>query len=215
MEFLTNHIALFLSQNGVIEKADEPIYAYGAEFVIGHIVVVFVSLLAGLLLGQTGEFMVFTGVFFALRGCAGGYHASTRLRCFVCSVVIMIVYATLLNGTDRQWHGVYAAAIILLSGFTLILIAPSQNHINPKTKEEMQKNKRKMIAWIVVFAAIAAVSCVLQWTGGLHFSIAGAFAITTILSGINSLQNIWRRKQNEKNGNPEGESASICSKDIT
>jgi len=198
MVVLANRIAFFLSKNGIIEKDDEPIYVYGAEVFLNQAAAIIATLIIGLLSGQMSNLAIFMTAYFALRGCAGGYHASSHLRCFICSVFICIVNVVLFNWVPFHIKDVLTAIMIIVGSVTLIATAPSQNLVNPKTIDDLRRNKMKMIVWIIVLTAAAVALWLSNIGEKIYFSIACAFITVTILSGINSFQYILRRKNDEE-----------------
>ena len=74
-----------LVSRGVIAEADASIYAYGFEamfstvFTFGSIIVLSVCV------GNFFETLLFFTAFMVLRIYAGGYHAATRVRCYLIS----------------------------------------------------------------------------------------------------------------------------------
>jgi len=188
MVFLTTRIAFLLSRNGIIKKEDEPIYVYGAETALSYLAAFTAMLLIGLVSGQLLNLTVFMLAYTALRGCAGGYHASTHLRCFICSVMICIVNVVLyivLPTSVKDW----LSNVLLFCSIGILLIsAPSQNLVNPKTRKELKRNKMKMIVWIAALTVIVIVLRLARIGGNTGFPITCALVTVTILSVINSLQ---------------------------
>lgn len=93
---IANYLANCLVTNKIIKKEDYEIYVYGIERfedkVFGYIVLFFLSVImksfvCGLL------FLLF---FIPLRGRTGGYHASTRRKCFLATTVGFIFVVKIL-----------------------------------------------------------------------------------------------------------------------
>jgi|GEM_PF-1894234 len=196
MVFLANRIAFFLSRNGIIEEEAEPVYAYGAEIALSTIAVLFAVLLIGGISGQIVNLTIFMLSYKILRECAGGYHAGTHLRCFIYSIVICIMNVLLYIVLPMHTQGILTISLLVLSSIVLVISAPSQNLVNPKTKKELVANKKKMIVWIVTLSAITTVLQIIRIGENAGFPIACAFATVMILSVVNSLQyHVLKRRQ--------------------
>ena len=75
---------------GVVPSEDKDIYVYG----IGQGTVLLVNLISviiiGLLLGMVWQSLVFILAYIPIRSYAGGYHASTQLRCYILSNAVVV-----------------------------------------------------------------------------------------------------------------------------
>ena len=88
MENVAKFIADVLSEQGAISKSETDICKYGLEVFIssalGIVSVFVISAFAGNFL----ETVLFFAAFIPLRIYAGGYHASTKLRCYLLSLLV-------------------------------------------------------------------------------------------------------------------------------
>lgn len=119
-DFTTHHLVT----KGIVTESDAPVYAYGFEvmysslFTFGSIFVVAACFNFFL------ETMVFFIAFFPLRIYAGGYHASSRVRCYFLSLAMIVLFCGLVVVVPTQWYSLLELSIAIVAFICVILWAP-------------------------------------------------------------------------------------------
>lgn len=88
---LSHKIADNLVRSNVIKEEDAEIYIYGINQILVSVLNVSSALIIGCIFGAVPEIAVFMATYIPLRTFAGGYHAKTPTRCYILSLIIIII----------------------------------------------------------------------------------------------------------------------------
>lgn len=132
------------------------VYRYGFELLVSTLVNVFVLIIIGIVTNSELQAVMYCIGFVVLRMFAGGYHATTHLRCiliFNSSFLIVVIFDKALGITDIE---------ILLIGLALvaltIVIRISPMGVGNKVTPELLKIKnRKISITINIFNLFLAI----------------------------------------------------------
>lgn len=131
-----------LVSRGVIAEADASIYAYGFEamfstvFTFGSIIVLSVCV------GNFFETLLFFTAFMVLRIYAGGYHAATRVRCYLISSLMYIIFSVMLVVIPVDLYFLVAVFTSMIAFICIILWAPvihKNRSISPESFNRCRK----------------------------------------------------------------------------
>lgn len=142
MKQLADYATQRLIDEAVIPEADAEIYAYGFDYLFTLTYTYGSLLILATFLGTVPETLLFFLAFFPLRSYAGGYHATTRLRCYLASVVMIILFNVLLVMIPSMCYISLAMFIVGFAWLCLILWAPivHENHpVTPADKRRFRK----------------------------------------------------------------------------
>ena len=116
LERLSCKIGDDLVQSNIVKEEDAEIYIYGINQILTSVFNVSSALIIGLILGTFFETVVFMAAYIPLRIFAGGYHAKTSLRCYIFSVIMLVIVSLDIKYLPlAEW--VYYA-ILLAAAFT-------------------------------------------------------------------------------------------------
>lgn len=90
MEQISIKLCDALVRKNNVDKKYEPVYLYGITNFLMRKTGLATILLIGFITGVPGFMIFFYMAFSAVRGYYGGYHASTRKRCFIYSNLIFL-----------------------------------------------------------------------------------------------------------------------------
>lgn len=146
MEFLarlSGKIGNNLIQSSVIKEEDAEIYIYGINQILVSVLNVSSALIIGLIFGMFFEIAVFMAAYIPLRSFAGGYHAKTPLRCYVFSVIMLIVVSIGLKYLHiAEW--IYYAVLVAATLVVLVL-SPVEDRNKPLDDIEHKIYKRRTV----------------------------------------------------------------------
>lgn len=130
MQKLAQGTAERLVAQGIIREEDAPIYRYGLEAMYSSFLELLSILALAALIGNFWQTVLFFAAFIPLRLYAGGYHASTRLRCFLTSLVVYAAFTIALKIVPVAWFVPLAFIGGAVSFLIVWLFAPviHQNH---------------------------------------------------------------------------------------
>ena len=165
MEFLgrlSRKIGDNLVQSNIVNAEDAEIYIYGINQILVSILNVSSALIIGLIFGVFFEIAVFMAAYIPLRTFAGGYHARTPLRCYIFSVIMLIVVSLgfkYLSLTEWVYYAVFA-----LSAIVVFVLSPVEDKNKPLDQIEHRVYKKRAI----IIAAAELVICFSLWMMKLH-----------------------------------------------
>lgn len=137
---LSDRIVDFFASNRIIEEEDRDIYAFGVRQGLLLILNVLSTLAVGLILGMLLESLLFLLFFMPLRCYAGGFHAKTPLRCYLYSLLLVMV--SLLAVRQAGTTLVYRTAVFL-AVLAVWSMAPVENETKPLNPVEKRVYKKR------------------------------------------------------------------------
>ncbi|MCL2812424.1 MAG: accessory gene regulator B family protein [Clostridia bacterium] len=151
-----------LADLGVLDSEQIPVFQYGLDSLLGSVWNYGCLLLIGLAMGQLLDMCLWIVAYTVLRQHAGGYHATTRTRCFVFTQLIGVV-SLLAMRVAPTW---LCLALPIVGAGLVFGLAPVEhkNHpLNPKRRVRQWK-----LARIAACAEVlVVVACWLWWPRGL------------------------------------------------
>lgn len=171
-----------LMKKGIIKEQDYELYHFGIETAILKLLHLVAYAAMGLLLQEVIQLLVFLVTFIPLREYSGGYHASSRRRCFIIScltVLFMLLTVRLLPAAYGL--SIYIAAF---SGTGLLFLVPVESAAKPIDDSEKIYYKSKA-GFIIVLLLTAVLFLYMIGQPQYSFVIAlGLFCeVTAVIAG--------------------------------
>jgi len=142
-------------RKSAIPPEDREIYVFGVQQ--GLVVALNVATMAliGVLLGVFWYMLPFAIAFVPLRSFAGGYHASTPVRCYVASTAMMVLMALMFRFV--AFSNLLIFVLLLIFGALIMFFAPVGNKNKPLDDLEkiVYKNKAIIICIAEIIVAFA------------------------------------------------------------
>lgn len=139
-----NSLARLIFSEDVNEEKIE-LYSFAIYIVFSELLHIVTMLLIGLIFGLVAESIILYISFISIRKFAGGYHAKTPFRCYLFSIVtIVISLLTLKFSFNSQIIGLnyMFISIALISLIVILFLSPLDNEnkiINCKEKKVYKK----------------------------------------------------------------------------
>jgi accessory gene regulator B len=153
---LSNSLSGALVQNNIISADREKQCQYGLELMMSSIAEILFVILLSAFLGNFVQTLIFFMGFIPLRIYAGGYHADTRLRCFLILLIIYAIFTVLLYLLPLEIYQyiVYGATV-----FTIIIVSAMAPlvHSRKNMNDEEIKTFRKIALDICFFEAALVI----------------------------------------------------------
>lgn len=174
---MTRKIVDSLIANGAVPSKDRELYEYGIRQGSLMVINLLTALLIGLYMGMILQSIVFMLAYIPMRTYAGGYHASTQLRCYLLSIPFMLI---VLHGIRMiPWSGYTCSGTLFFIGLVLYKFAPVENVNRPFSKTEfMVFRKRAMI-----IATVLCCAAILFWITGIK-QIAASIIMALLMISI-------------------------------
>lgn len=140
---ISNGIADMLWTQGIIQEDDIDKCKYGIDLFISSFLEIISILAIAAFLGNFIETVLLFVFFIPLRIYAGGYHADTKLKCFIISLVMYGFSYTLANITPSEMFVLINIIGTLFSLIMVLIMAPII-HINKNVNDIERRNYRKI-----------------------------------------------------------------------
>jgi len=146
----------FMIQNEVISSEDKEIYVYGLKQGFILLLNILTTLFIGFLFNKVLKTIIFLAAYIPLRIYAGGYHARTQLRCYICSVVLTI--SVLLAVEFIPWTNFIVTVVAAISGMIIFILSPVEDMNKPLDAVEVRiYGKRARIILCIELGVLALV----------------------------------------------------------
>lgn len=170
MQRLAQGTAERLVAQGIIREEDVPIYRYGLEAMYSSLLELLSILALAALIGNFWQTVLFFAAFIPLRLYAGGYHASTRLRCFLTSLVVYAAFTIMLEIVPVAWFVPLAfigGAVSFIGGavsFLIVWLFAPVIHQNHRSGLKHQARFRRISIRICVVEVSAIIVGQILWS---------------------------------------------------
>lgn len=140
----------------VIDEEDKDLYVYGFQQGFILLINTITVILIGFVFNMVWQSIVFLVTYSVLRAYAGGYHASTQLRCYLFSTGMIILVLYTLSQIPR--NGFICFGITTVSSIIIFMLAPVEDQNKPLSKLEQTVFKERtncimliLIGCIIIF----------------------------------------------------------------
>lgn len=182
-----------LEEYNAIQNENREIYRYGLQQGLTILLNILSIFIIGLVLKTLLQALLFMLFYFPLRSYAGGFHAKTAVRCYVYSMVIIVLILLAIRFapiTDL----IYTISVIISSVF-IIFLSPIQNYNKPLDQLECKVYKfRTLFVWSVE-TIIFLIGIYVDWQL-LTSCLAWVFAVMALVLCLGVIDNqIHLKKQ--------------------
>lgn len=177
---ITEHLLLM----DVIDQKDAAIYCYGLEVLLLSLLEIISILCLALLVGNFFETLFYFAAFIPLRLFAGGYHASTRLRCYLLSLFVYGIFTWLLTVFPSEHRLLFS---VVVAGFSVVVIFLFAPVIHPNRYCEGSESKfLKKTSWKIVLMEmiLILVGCLFQLKTFVFIIASGILSETLALFAV-------------------------------
>lgn len=152
-----------LINNNQIDESERCLYEYGFFILLSNVIYVTITLILGSVFNIIIESMAFYIAFSLIRRYAGGFHASSEMKCTLITTIsiFLCLLCTKLCETNN-----IQMPILVLTGIATVLIfvlCPLDTPEKPLTKEEYKYFRK--ISWVILLLIMLAI-CI-----GIYFKL--------------------------------------------
>lgn len=194
ISFLSRRIALFLRDSDIVDDETAQVCQYGFEIIISTLVGFFTVFLIGICCGELLLAILFYVLFVGVRLSAGGYHASSHLKCklLLCVCCLSTILTTILF--EDYYNLKVQTIIIIFYLLTIFLFSPIEHPNAPLDNFTMKRNRGISIIVSFILALVIML-------GYFEFKkLAMVSSLTLLVVAILMLLSKFteRRKSDEK-----------------
>lgn len=162
-EYISKKLTMLLCRKLEIDDEETDLYELGVEVIFSTLITSGAILLMSLILCNFAGAIVFLSCFITIRNYSGGYHAGTRIGCFVTSIACYLVSYGITYAVGYTAN--YVGEVILTIGLVAALflfwcMAPVENP-NKRLKPEWKKHNRIMTFILLFIWLLFSGLCIL------------------------------------------------------
>lgn len=167
-------------QNYIVQEEYE-ICVFGIEQLISSAINLVSILLIGIVLDTLLESIIFLMAFKLIRECAGGYHASTRVRCYLLSIFTVIVVLSVIKYISID--SIILLIMSMLASIIIILFSPvdTENKRIDAIERIYYRRKSMIILWVELL--IAGLCVMVHFNKGTKCIVFALFVLAMALVG--------------------------------
>lgn len=180
IHFVSTQISMLLNRNGFFDSKNIEVYTYGVEIIISSLIGVSIIILIGICFFSLLDAVLFLAPFIVIRSFCGGYHASTYLKCEICSSAVFVFVSIL--SKNLFFPKEQLLIILLLCLIVLGCISPVENEHKPIKKED--KFKMRFVSVFLFFFFIICTMIIGVWVKHAFYQLAYTLISITVLALI-------------------------------
>lgn len=185
---LSHKIGDNLVRSNVVKEEDAEIYIYGINQILVSVLNVSSALIIGWIFGVLFEIAVYMAAYIPLRSFAGGYHSKTPLRCYIFSVMLLIIVSVGMRYvciTDWVYYVVLAVAALVV-----LALSPVEDRNKPLDEMEHKVYKRRT-AIITIIELVIALLLKLLISNNLFIAMVYSFTVLSLMLIVGKLKNCY------------------------
>ena len=134
------------------------IYLFGIDQMLGNIINILTAMIIGILFGELLRTIIFVTPFMVIRSYAGGYHASSTLRCYILTNIAIIVVLSAMKFIT--FSSTFLGCLSVMNSMVILILAPVDTENKRLDEIEcIHYRKKTIIVWsvevvITIFCAI-------------------------------------------------------------
>ncbi|MCM1525575.1 MAG: accessory gene regulator B family protein [Ruminococcus sp.] len=180
MDKIMDFIVGVVDKNSGMDSEEREVVRYGLELILLKALFGCLIAVTGILMGCFWECVLYNLMFLALRSYAGGYHAQTRTRCLIQSMLTVIAALTAIRlCCENDFAAAVLAGLSLVCGFALWKLAPVDTENRQLDENEAIMFGKKTRITLAVYLAAAVIAYIL----GAEIVSCSAMAAVSV-SGI-------------------------------
>lgn len=178
METLTSKFVNRLINNNIIKKEDAEIYSYGFKEMIFIILNLITTLFIGALFNKVFEIILFMIMYIAIRVYAGGYHARTKLKCYMFSILMLtsVCYILKINLLQSNFLVVILA---IISSILILFLAPVEDENKPLDEIEIKIYTKRTIRNLIIVFSVLSITLIFN-----KINFSACICISILCNGL-------------------------------
>ena len=186
MSRISEKIVVLMVQNEIIPVEDRELYVYGFHQGFIILVNILTVMVAGFLFNRENEIIVFLAAYIPLRSNAGGYHAKTSFRCYIFSIVMILVVISVIG--LPFWNIFNVIAITTISTGIIIIFAPVEDKNKLLDQKEMQVYKKRTYITLSFLVGLAVFLWIVKQKQ-IAISITLAISVLALMLVLGKIKN--------------------------
>lgn len=183
---ISESITKKLEEAHAIKSEDREIYLYGVKQGLTILLNLITICAIGIVSKMLWQSILFMAAYIPLRSFAGGYHAKTPLRCYIYSIIMLILVSVgmkYLLFVDMVYY-----VILAISALIIFVLSPVEDKNKPLDKIEIKVYRKRLLLIMLIELIICVVFKALD-INKLFISIVYALFVMSIVLLIGIIKN--------------------------
>lgn len=185
MKNISDYIAENLGEEGIIQKEDIATCSYGLEVFLLTVLEFSSVIIIAVFAGNVIETLCFFLSFIPLRIYTGGYHATSRLRCYVILLGVYALFSVLLLTVPTQ---VFTVSTLTIAVVTFVTVAEFTPLTEKKSVSDIEMKHYKSMSMIIVLVEIfISIVGMFLWKNNIYifcFALGQLAAALSIIAAV-------------------------------
>lgn len=160
---VSSNITNLLIKKAIICSESKELYDYGFFILLSQILYFIIAVIFGIAFSVFLQSIIFYIAFQFIRKYAGGYHASTEVRCEIMSTLSILVCIVMIWLSKSYNFSLLLFCISLVAAMIIAVLCPLDTPEKPLSNKELKYFRK--ISWLILFivTALIAVSYIFNW----------------------------------------------------
>ena len=145
---------------GNITDEEKEIICFGLESLEGNLLGIGLTLIVGICFRQVREAILLWWLLFPLRKNAGGYHAKTKTKCMLISLIILIIAFMFFSAFECTV--IFCVVCVMITGCVIWILSPVDNPSKELDVVEHKVYRRRTRLVLVVEGSILLLALYFQ-----------------------------------------------------
>lgn len=186
METLSEKIIANMIKSGVSIEADREVYIYGLTQLFRTLLNVFSTVIIGFCMGKLIESIVFVICLMLVRSYSGGYHSDSPVRCYLISVIAIII---VLGSIELSIWNEYSSTLAMGVSMCILFLHAPIGHRNKSLEEIEILIYKRRLKWILLALTVTFMMFVLVNWITLAYAISSAILISAVMLFVAKMDN--------------------------
>lgn len=150
---------------GLVNDENREIYLFGSHQLLMLLINLISMIFISILFRQTAQCLLYMALFVPLRTFAGGYHACSSRKCYVYSMLCIIVAMFIIKLNLFNFSVCYGVAVVC--GAIIFRLAPVEDKNKPLDDVEIIHYRVRSQVVLVIEGLFLIASLTLKWKMGV------------------------------------------------
>lgn len=191
MDRLVNCILFKMQSEKLVDEEDIEIYQFGLECILLKLIHIISYLLIGICMGDVFSLLVSGSILIPLRRKTGGYHAKTRVGCYIFSCCVVLLLC-LFNKAEMAL--MVRTAGMIVADILILLLTPMENENRVLELDEKILFRKQAIVLLALVNVVVVIIFLIQKYLFLAYWLENGVLFTVVLLALG----VKREKYSEK-----------------
>ena len=159
MDRLVNCILFKMQSEKLVDEEDIEIYQFGLECILLKLIHIISYLLIGICMGDVFSLLVSGSILIPLRRKTGGYHAKTRVGCYIFSCCVVLLLC-LFNKAEMAL--MVRTAGMIVADILILLLTPMENENRVLELDEKILFRKQAIVLLALVNVVVVIIFLIQ-----------------------------------------------------